>query len=188
MSKWLKYNISQQTYSPKTVDDVITDKYNTIHNRIYNDALKRAILDNTELFNIHDYIENEIELNDNIILLENNKFVNLSDYKISEINENSHYLLPNKVMFINKRKLYNRFILDLTNYWNYEFEAKNHFYNTDDLITNIPDDWYRYNDIINYDYINGKATIENRVETKTRKIDFRKISTNDSIKIDYQLE
>ena len=32
---WLNYNISQQTYSPKTFSDVSTNKFNKIHERLF---------------------------------------------------------------------------------------------------------------------------------------------------------
>lgn len=190
MSKWLNYNVSQQTYYPQTVNDVISDKYDIIHNKIYVSALNAAINENSDLFHKYDN-DGSIDIENNksrYVLVDNdNKYIDLNEYRITEVIEDKNYLLPTKVLFVYRKKLINRFTLDLSKYWNYEFEVENNFFDSSQFITNYSEDWYKYNDVINYDYINGKATIQNRVETKTKKIDFCKISLDDNIKIDYQI-
>ena len=94
---WLNYNISQQTYSPKTFSDVSTNKFNKIHERLFEDAKHKAIikskLDNDNYIFERKYdLENNDSYNciyldkDNNEVDENNAyaFIDLDDYKLSE--------------------------------------------------------------------------------------------------------
>lgn len=212
-NNWLNYNISQQTYSPRSFNDVITNKYDVIHQELYESAKTLAIInakdeDNNFLFE-HKEITSEQTFNflNNIIFIsidedgnfiqvkdktEATHFICLDDYKITEVSNSSNYLIPTKMSVI-KRGIERtsegvriiKFEVDLSDYWNSEYELSNEYTDPDSLITNSLDDWYKYNDIIKYDYINEKALLENRVEMKQRKTSFKNISVNDTIKIDY---
>lgn len=205
---WLNYSVSQQTYSPKTFSDVSTNKFNKIHERLFEDAKHKAIIkskiDNDNYIFERKYdLENNTSYNciyldkDNNEVDKNNAyaFIDLDDYKISEYvpNNRNHYLLPS-YLIITTRKIYKekfspnikKFTVDLDEWWENEYELSKIF-DGSALLTNKLDDWYPYNDIIYYDYIKGKATLENKVEMKTRKVNFNHISVDDEIKIDYKI-
>lgn len=184
MNKWLKYNVSQQTYFPQTVDSIISGKYDAIHNKLFKDAVDKAIEDNE---NSDIFIRQQEKTSNNCKQIKN-EFVDLDKYKLIELDTTTNYLLPTKLLvLVRTNKLHKRKIIDLSKYWNYEYELSKNFFDDNNMITNKLDNWYKYNDIVGYDYIKGKATLNNRVETKQRKIDFRKISIDDEIKIDYQI-
>lgn len=207
---WLNYNISQQTYSPKTVSDVATNKFNKIHENLFENAKHKAIIealdDNGEYIFEHQIYNSLFDNEDNVIYLDENNnetndkekivyVINLDDYKITEHvpQDRNHYLLPSfiivsprKIIKDNGKISLTKHKIDLENWWESEYELSK-IYDGASLITNKLDDWYPFNDIIFYDYVRGKATLENRVEMKERKVNFDRISTDDEIKIDYSL-
>lgn len=207
---WLNYNISQQTCSPKTVSDVATNKFNKIHETLFENAKHKAIIeavdDDNEYIFEHQIYNSTFDNEDNVIYLDKeNKetsdkdkivyVIDLDDYKISEHvpQERNHYLLPSFII-VSPRKIIKdngiislkKYKIDLANWWENEYELSK-IYDGASLFTNNLDDWYPFNDIIYYDYVHGKATLENRVEMKERKVNFDHISTDDEIKIDYSL-
>lgn len=207
---WLNYNISQQTYSPKTVSDVATNKFNKIHETLFENAKYKAIIeavdDDNEYIFEHQIYNSSFDNEDNVIYLDKeNKetsdkdkivyVIDLDDYKITEHvpQDRNHYLLPSFII-VSPRKIIKdngiislkKYKIDLENWWENEYELSK-IYDGASLFTNNLDDWYPFNDIIYYDYVHGKATLENRVEMKERKVNFDHISTDDEIKIDYSL-
>lgn len=207
---WLNYNISQQTYSPKTVSDVATNKFNKIHETLFKNAKHKAIIeavdDDNEYIFEHQIYNSSFDNEDNVIYLDKeNKetsdkdkivyVIDLDDYKITEHvpQDRNHYLLPSFII-VSPRKIIKdngvislkKYKIDLENWWENEYELSK-IYDGASLFTNNLDDWYPFNDIIYYDYVHGKATLENRVEMKERKVNFDHISTDDEIKIDYSL-
>lgn len=207
---WLNYNVSQQSYSPKTFTDVITNKFNKIHERLFEDAKNKAIIntktDDGEYLFKHVSVPQDTtpelyncilcDANNNVVSDINSAsfYIDLDDYKLIEHipEDRNHYLLPsyliitNRIIYNDSCPSINRVTIDLDPWWENEYEISKIF-DGSSLQTNNLDDWYPYNDIIYYDYIKGKATLENRVEMKTRKINFENISVNDEIKIDYTL-
>ena len=192
---WLKYNINQNTYHPLTVNDVITNKFDKTHKELYDNALEIA-LKNEALSkdSILTYTYSDVLPENSLILsYKNNKYcyVDLSDYKIIEINNEitDNYITAPKVL-ISTRKIFDngKFIfrqktIDLAEYWNNKYE-KTFTSKFENARTENIDEEYPFNDIVYYDYVNGKATLENRVEYSTNKIDFSKISENDNLKIE----
>jgi hypothetical protein len=202
---WLNYSLDQNTYKPKMVEDVVSNHNNVIHNLIYEDAKHKSILNAKEgenyIFERQEKTNNtQFFNNGHYIFLQDDKitettkdncsyFIDLSKYKINEINSSSDTYIDIPSISVT-HKTYNngilqlkRYEIDLSEWWNNDYE--NYQINIPDSIANHLLDWYKYNDIIEYDYIRGNATLENRVEYKKRKIKFKNISEEDTLDINY---
>ena len=91
---WLNYNISQQTYSPKTFSDVSTNKFNKIHERLFEDAKHKAII-KSKLDNDNYIFERKYDLK---------KYFKLWFFRTKNIKKiNELFYIPTK--FTSKHKL-----------------------------------------------------------------------------------
>lgn len=206
MSNWSTVFVNQNIYDPLTVEEVVTDKFNIIHKELYNNAIKFAVIDNIgKYFEVtkgkpdieEDCIlclydeENETwDLASSLDGIDEDKcgYVDLIDWKIYEDDYGvTRYFHPTKAVFTsrtfkntNNQLRYIKFTIDLTDYWFNEYNAA--IAKRYNIFNSI--DWcYPFNDIIEYDYVKGLATVENRVDNKTSKIRFRNISMDDELQI-----
>lgn len=198
--KWTKLNLSQHTYKPIPVEDIITSKMDIVHAIAFEDAKKRAIINSKNNDGSPLFLEKYINQNDADIYVDenfnecdrNNAFycINLDEWKFIEKNEtNDSYTLPPTLICIKRninknndgKPIIERHIISLSPWWDMFYNIFNDL--KYDSITNNFIDEYKFNDIIQYDYCRKKATIENRVEMYTRKIPFKDIKYSDNINI-----
>lgn len=210
MKNWLIFQNHQVTYYPETIDDITQDNKIIIHNELFNNALYAAIADNIGIYfdvideipeyeeqtnyiccfysknKWHYYDKYDLEITDEI---EKIGYVDLVEWRIMEKEGDAlKFYDPTIAYFIRKRfKLninekykYNKFEIDLKPYWNGEYNKK--IFAKHNILQNI-DGEYTFNDIIEYDYVKGLATIENRVENRISKVKFLEISEDDNLNI-----
>lgn len=179
MNDWLNYELNQNTYTPKSVNDVISNKYKIIHDLLFDDAKINAIkyLYRNDLFKFN-VVNND---SDNSIKIDDNLYIDLSNIKFYEIvDKNSSWYEPSSLLMIKNGAI--RYQINLTEFWDNQF-VKHIISNVINNITEDIDNIYPFNDIIKYDYTRETATLYNNVESITRKVYFNKISTTDTLKI-----
>lgn len=207
MKNWINFNISQQTYKPVSVQDIVSDKAEIIHKILFDNALSIAVVDNINsedpFFKIEEYSK-ILDVEDGSIIKfykDKNKYVFIKDipenlsiddifcvdlnkYRIYEnIKNTKNFYDPSTVTFISKRydkRGFKKLTIELNKYWDNSYNKE--FLSNAELKQTI-DYEYPFNDIIEYDYIKAKAKIENRVENKIRWIRFNEISNNDDLNI-----
>lgn len=210
MSSWLKYNLSQNTYNPVSVNEVVTINYDKIHQILFTKAMHLALVDYAQKSNNNlEIIEEKFndEFYDDVIKCFKYKnkwiycesydgldssytlgYIDLSNWRIYENTNNAkNYFDPTSIICISKSLInkkgqlqYEKIVIDLTPYWDNkylkEIGIKEHL--------EIIDEKYPFNEIIEYNYINAKAKIENRIEGTKNWINFSEISENDTLKIE----
>lgn len=204
MTNWQIINLDQNNYNPIGVNDIISNKHNTLHNKLFESAKELALINyvdnNGNYVFLNEYNE-YVKFEDNDIILfvdeKYNKttkdhakyYVNISDWKIIEVNNiNDDYLSAPSIICTLRNHLSNngivsvvKYYIDLSPWWKIEYLSEETRRNTG-LTTEILDK-YPFNEIIYYDYINETAILENRVETSKRKIGFKEISNDDVLNI-----
>lgn len=148
------YNNLIYDNSPVKFNDYISNKYNIIHNELFNNALLKLIKD--------------ININ-NIETLYNN-------FKVIEI-KNSEFYLPSTVILISKTFPHSKKEYDLSKYWNEYVFNKN---NINDIKYNLEN--FKNLEIIYIDYVKGFVIMESRQDNVIINVDFDMIDPN-NIKI-----
>lgn len=206
MKNWLKINLDQNNHSPIGIKNIISNKYNNLHNLLIEQAKEQALItyqNNDEYVFLKDITGEEIfDKNDNIIFVDSNKnkceysdavqYINLNDWKIVETNKiDDNYLSAPYIICTSRHNISNngivsieKYMIDLSPWWSIEYLSEE-IKKNNGITTEILDK-YKFNEIKYYDYINEIAILDNRVETEERKIGFKEISENDVPNITYK--
>ncbi len=148
------YNIENNTINYDTILDssivsvpeYVNSNRDKIHKELYDAALEK-------------YIEENLD-------------GDASDYRFIEC-KNETYYLPSSIYKISKKKPYNKEKVDLTDYW-----PEYYFNNTDNFINLEIDKDSNIEDVIvrKIDYVNGIATLMNRITLDEFTVPFNRIS------------
>lgn len=144
------YNKMMYTNGPTKYEDFVSDKYEHVHQMMFNYALKKYFEDNKP--------------NDEDDNYDYSQFI--KDYEIVEL-RNKEYHLPSKVIIKSRKFPYHYFnnekSIDLTNYWSdYEFNE----YNKDKSNLLIGDETIKDSELVYIDYVRNIARFRNRIDGK----------------------
>ena len=180
--------VSNQTYDKLsyskgkiTYHDYVTNKLDNVHNMLFDDALQKYMLknlwrDSKEEFYEHGY--NELK----------------QEYRIIDI-KREIYFEPSVAKLIPKHNIDNKKLnIDLTQYWNNDYVVKNIFldYRVKPIANNLAEygDTYRQDtedinnariydaEIIEWDYVRGRAKLRSRVWNIEFYIDYKYINSD----------
>lgn len=161
-----QYNDMIYETRPVKYSEYVSNKYNDIHLQLYNDALYK-FLKNLQ-YEKDFYNWNDEEIKNNI--------------KIIEI-KNKEYWKPSSIIIIKKVYPYTKHKYDLSKYWN-NYQKKDEK-NIDDL--KILDEKLLAPEILNLDYIRGKAKMECRQQGVEFEVDFDYIKEDTLVSEEYSL-
>lgn len=138
----IEYNKMNYNSGPIKFTDFVSDKFNTIHEELYNCALQDYFATNYDKYsetckNFDDF---------------------LSKYKLTEI-KNKEYNLPSSVIISEKTFPFKQEKIDLTSYWNtYDFNSNNKD------ISNLISDEDTLNDaqVVYINYATGKCKFRSK--------------------------
>lgn len=167
-----------------TYHDYVTNKLDNVHNMLFDDALQKYMLDNLwrdskEEFYEHGY--NELK----------------QKYRIIDI-KREIYFEPSVAKLIPKHNIDEKLNIDLTQYWNNDYIVKNIFldYRVKPIANNLAEygDTYRQDikditkdinnaciydaEIIEWDYVRGRAKLRSRVWNIEFYIDYKYINSD----------
>ena len=184
--------VSNQTYDKLsyskgkiTYHDYVTNKLDNVHNMLFDDALQKYMLknlwrDSKEEFYEHGY--NELK----------------QEYRIIDI-KREIYFEPSVAKLIPKHNIDNKKLnIDLTHYWNNDYIVKNIFldYRVKPIANNLAEygDTYRQDikditkdinnaciydaEIIEWDYVRGRAKLRSRVWNIEFYVDYKYINSD----------
>ena len=179
--------VSNQTYDKLsyskgkiTYHDYVTNKLDNVHNMLFDDALQKYMLDNLwrdseEEFYEHGY--NELK----------------QEYRIIDI-KREIYFEPSVAKLIPKHNIDEKLNIDLTQYWNNDYIVKNIFldYRVKPIANNLAEygDTYQQDtedinnariydaEIIEWDYVRGRAKLRSRVWNIEFYIDYKYINSD----------
>lgn len=179
--------VSNQTYDKLsyskgkiTYHDYVTNKLDNVHNMLFDDALQKYMLDNLwrdseEEFYEHGY--NDLK----------------QKYRIIDI-KREIYFEPSVAKLIPKHNIDEKLNIDLTQYWNNDYVVKNIF--LDYRVKPIANNLAEYGDIsrqdtmdinnariydaeiIEWDYVRGRAKLRSRVWNIEFYIDYKYINSD----------
>lgn len=207
MQNWVKFNINQNTYNPVTVKDIVSDKPEIVHKILFETALAMAVVNDlnkedsyfvVEEYNGEDIYDSIVKCyikNDKYVYVENfadnddkRYIVNLNRYKIYEDTSDAKtFYDPTYAIIISKRldnknKLnFRKLKIDLSKFWENEYNKE---FLSKIKPLNEKNDEYPFNEIVYYDYIQGKAKLENKVEGKIKWVRFDEISEDDNLDVE----
>lgn len=163
-----------------TYHDYVTNKLDNVHNMLFDDALQKYMLDNLwrdseEEFYEHGY--NDLK----------------QKYRIIDI-KREIYFEPSVAKLIPKHNIDEKLNIDLTQYWNNDYVVKNIFldYRVKPIANNLAEygDTYRQDtedinnariydaEIIEWDYVRGRAKLRSRVWNIEFYIDYKYINSD----------
>lgn len=163
-----------------TYHDYVTNKLDNVHNMLFDDALQKYMLaklwrDSKEEFYEHGY--NELK----------------QKYRIIDI-KREIYFEPSVAKLIPKHNIDEKLNIDLTQYWNNDYIVKNIFldYRVKPIANNLAEygDTYRQDtmdinnaciydaEIIEWDYVRGRAKLRSRVWNIEFYIDYKYINSD----------
>ena len=183
--------VSNQTYDKLsyskgkiTYHDYVTNKLDNVHNMLFDDALQKYMLDklwidSKEEFYEHGY--NELK----------------QKYRIIDI-KREIYFEPSVAKLIPKHNIDEKLNIDLTQYWNNDYVVKNIFldYRIKPIANNLAEygDTYRQDikditkdinnariydaEIIEWDYVRGRAKLRSRVWNIEFYVDYKYINSD----------
>ena len=178
-----------------TYHDYVTNKLDNVHNMLFDDALQKYMLDNLwrdskEEFYEHGY--NDLK----------------QKYRIIDI-KREIYFEPSVAKLIPKHNIDEKLNIDLTQYWNNDYIVKNIFldYRVKPIVNNFAE--YRFRlakdipqqdttdiknacicdaEIIEWDYVRGRAKLRSRVWDTEFYVDYKytnsEVKESDSLSID----
>lgn len=163
-----------------TYHDYVTNKLDNVHNMLFDDALQKYMLDklwidSKEEFYEHGY--NELK----------------QKYRIIDI-KREIYFEPSVAKLIPKHNIDEKLNIDLTQYWNNDYVVKNIFldYRVKPIANNLAEygDTYRQDtedinnaciydaEIIEWDYVRGRAKLRSRVWNIEFYVDYKYINSD----------
>lgn len=167
-NKIKKYNNLDYTYTNVTYNNYVSDKYNIIHNKLYEDALNK-------------YLKEEYQkLNDEEITFEDYK----SKFNFIELKD-KEYFLPSIVIIKEIEYPFKSKKIDLSKYWNQYEESiitkkfNNEFY-TDDIDIN-------HYEIIYINNVQNTVKLQNKITGKIIYKDLNYLNENNNLHISNDL-
>ena len=173
-----------------TYHDYVTNKLDNVHNMLFDDALQKYMLaklwrDSKEEF--YEYGYNELK----------------QKYRIIDI-KREIYFEPSVAKLIPKHNIDEKLNIDLTQYWNNDYIVKNIFldYRVKPIANNLAEygDTYQQDttdiknacicdaEIIEWDYVRGRAKLRSRVWDTEFYVDYKytnsEVKESDSLSID----
>ena len=163
-----------------TYHDYVTNKLDNVHNMLFDDALQKYMLDklwrdSKEEFYEHGY--NELK----------------QEYRIIDI-KREIYFEPSVAKLIPKHNIDEKLNIDLERYWNNDYIVKNIFldYRVKPIANNLAEygDTYRQDtrdinnariydaEIIEWDYVRGRAKLRSRVWNIEFYVDYKYINSD----------
>lgn len=179
--------VSNQTYDKLsyskgkiTYHDYVTNKLDNVHNMLFDDALQKYMLDNLWIDSEEEFYEhgyNDLK----------------QKYRIIDI-KREIYFEPSVAKLIPKHNIDEKLNIDLTQYWNNDYVVKNIFldYRVKPIANNLAEygDTYRQDtedinnaciydaEIIEWDYVRGRAKLRSRVWNIEFYIDYKYINSD----------
>lgn len=180
--------VSNQTYDKLsyskgkiTYHDYVTNKLDNVHNMLFDDALQKYMLDNLWIDSKEEFYEhgyNELK----------------QEYRIIDI-KREIYFEPSVAKLIPKHNIDNKKLnIDLEQYWNNDYIVKNIFldYRVKPIANNLAEygDTYRQDttninnariydaEIIEWDYVRGRAKLRSRVWNIEFYVDYKYINSD----------
>ena len=164
-----------------TYHDYVTNKLDNVHNMLFDDALKKYMLENLWRDSIEEFYEhgyNELK----------------QEYRIIDI-KREIYFEPSVAKLIPKHNIDNKKLnIDLEQYWNNDYIVKNIFldYRVKPIANNLAEygDTYRQDtedinnariydaEIIEWDYVRGRAKLRSRVWNIEFYVDYKYINSD----------
>lgn len=164
-----------------TYHDYVTNKLDNVHNMLFDDALKKYMLENLWRDSIEEFYEhgyNELK----------------QEYRIIDI-KREIYFEPSVAKLIPKHNIDNKKLnIDLEQYWNNDYVVKNIFldYRVKPIANNLAEygDTYRQDtedinnariydaEIIEWDYVRGRAKLRSRVWNIEFYVDYKYINSD----------
>ena len=194
--------VSNQTYDKLsyskgkiTYHDYVTNKLDNVHNMLFDDALQKYMLDKLWRDSIEEFYEhgyNELK----------------HEYRIIDI-KREIYFEPSVAKLIPKHNIDEKLNIDLTQYWNNDYIVKNIFldYRVKPIANNFAE--YRFKlakdipqqdttdiknacirdaEIVEWDYVRGRAKLRSRVWDTEFYVDYKytnsEVKESDSLSID----
>ena len=178
-----------------TYHDYVTNKLDNVHNMLFDDALKKYMLENLWRDSIEEFYEhgyNELK----------------QEYRIIDI-KREIYFEPSVAKLIPKHNIDEKLNIDLTQYWNNDYIVKNIFldYRVKPIANNFAE--YRFKlakdipqqdttdiknacirdaEIVEWDYVRGRAKLRSRVWDTEFYVDYKytnsEVKESDSLSID----
>lgn len=140
-----KYNKTEYYDGPASVSEVVSNKYDNIHQMLFSDALENYFADNNSKYGEDTSFEDFVET-----------------HKIVEI-KREEYNLPSYVLISTKKFPFKQEKVDLTEYWNpYQFGEKNKDLN--DLL--VDPDTLNDAKLVYINYTNGKCKFRSKFTGK----------------------
>ena len=139
--------------------DYIIQKYDKIHEQLYNDALNKFLVEKAK--------------EENISVAKYKRINNILEYKADE------YYMPSKVLVISKKRPYKKAVYDLDKYWNNHFYESKYFVG-EILNSNGFDDNINY-EITHIDYVKGLVVLESKITGEVIETTVDHISSNTPI-------
>ena len=164
-----------------TYHDYVTNKLDNVHNMLFDDALKKYMLENLWIDSKEEFYEhgyNELK----------------QKYRIIDI-KREIYFEPSVAKLIPKHNIDNKKLnIDLEQYWNNDYVVKNIFldYRVKPIANNLAEygDTYRQDtedinnariydaEIIEWDYVRGRAKLRSRVWNIEFYVDYKYINSD----------
>lgn len=178
-----------------TYHDYVTNKLDNVHNMLFDDALQKYMLDNLWRYSKEEFYEhgyNDLK----------------QKYRIIDI-KREIYFEPSVAKLIPKHNIDEKLNIDLTQYWNNDYVVKNIFldYRVKPIANNLAE--YRFRlakdipqqdttdiknacicdaEIIEWDYVRGRAKLRSRVWDTEFYVDYKytnsEVKESDSLSID----
>lgn len=163
-----------------TYHDYVTNKLDNVHNMLFDDALQKYMLDNLWIDSKEEFYEhgyNELK----------------QEYRIIDI-KREIYFEPSVAKLIPKHNIDEKLNIDLTQYWNNDYIVKNIF--LDYRVKPIANNLAEYGDIsrqdtmdinnariydaeiIEWDYVRGRAKLRSRVWNIEFYVDYKYINSD----------
>ena len=183
--------VSNQTYDKLsyskgkiTYHDYVTNKLDNVHNMLFDDALQKYMLENLWKDSIEEFYEhgyNELK----------------QEYRIIDI-KREIYFEPSIAKLIPKHNIDEKLNIDLEQYWNNDYIVKNIFldYRVKPIANNLAEygDTYRQDikditkdinnaciydaEIIEWDYVRGRAKLRSRIWNIEFYVDYKYINSD----------
>lgn len=164
-NKTYKFNKLDYKSSPVRAIDFISNKYDVVHDELYNKALDK-------------YLKEKYSTEEDI--------ANFKKTHIFLEIKQPEYYIPSKVIIKELVYPYTVETIDLTQYWdNYQFNDE--YRNKDEIL--LDEDSLKDGEIIYIDYVKGQAKLKSRYTGKEFWLDFKYLDENTKVnKDEYSLE
>ncbi len=160
------FNNTKALHGPRKYTELVNDIPNKVHDKLYNDAIKKLIEDLDD-YNLGGFKPGDGETWEDIILA-------IQEVPYSEYWTASDVTITFKKYDEGKPGI-KKFTFDLAPYWGNCYDKTENSSADVKYDQNIPDDV----EIVKYDYIKGKATVRSKLEDIEYVVDFDELNSED---------